>query len=164
MTRINDIDELKPQMKKKVEKLLQLAKENDLKVVVFETYRSQERQNWLYEQGRTRPGRIVTWTKNSRHKQREAVDMVFLDKNGNYTWNGDWNKLIELGEQCGLYNLAPKEKAHFQDNGEALYEIPDWGKPVVEKMKEKGISTPPTEKAGNIPIYQLIKIFEKYFS
>jgi len=105
MNRINDINELKPSMKEKVEKLLQLARENGLRVKVFETYRSQERQNYLYEQGRTRPGKIRTWTKNSRHKKREAVDMVFLDKNGNYTWSGDWERLIELGKQCELYNL-----------------------------------------------------------
>jgi len=162
MKRIDDINELNPQMKEKVEKLLQLAKENGLNVKVFETYRSQERQDELYAQGRTKPGRKVTWTRNSRHKKREAVDMVFIDKNGNYTWSGDWNKLIDLGKECKLYSLAPLEKAHFQDNGEALYPIPDWAEPTVQKMKEKGIKTDPSEEVGRLPLYQLLMIIDKY--
>lgn len=35
--------------------------------MVTEGVRSQARQLDLYAQGRTRPGKIVTWTKNSRH-------------------------------------------------------------------------------------------------
>lgn len=35
--------------------------------MVVEGVRSQQRQLELYAQGRTKPGRIVTWTKNSRH-------------------------------------------------------------------------------------------------
>ncbi|MEC1177604.1 M15 family metallopeptidase [Metasolibacillus meyeri] len=76
-------------------------------VFVTETYRSQERQNYLYAQGRTRPGAIVTWTLNSNHKSRLAwdiavgppqslYDVVTLNKVGaiarklNITWGGDW--------------------------------------------------------------------------
>lgn len=33
------------------------------KWVMAEGFRSQERQSWLYAQGRTRPGKIVTWMK-----------------------------------------------------------------------------------------------------
>ena len=33
------------------------CQENGLDFIVTETYRSQERQNYLYEQGRTRPGK-----------------------------------------------------------------------------------------------------------
>ena len=46
-----------------------------LKVRITETYRSQERQNYLYEQGRTCAGKVVTSTKNSRHKSRRARDI-----------------------------------------------------------------------------------------
>lgn len=31
-------------------------------IFITETFRSQARQNYLYEQGRTRPGQKVTWT------------------------------------------------------------------------------------------------------
>ncbi|WP_141316419.1 M15 family metallopeptidase, partial [Lysinibacillus sphaericus] len=41
-------------------------------IFVTETYRSQARQNYLYTQGRTRPGKIVTWTLKSNHTSRLA--------------------------------------------------------------------------------------------
>ena len=40
--------------------------------------RTQAQQNALYAQGRTKPGKIVTWTRNSRHIGGYAVDVVHL--------------------------------------------------------------------------------------
>jgi len=54
--------------------------------VVIETYRSQARQDYLYEQGRTRPGDKVTWTRSSKHKTRLAAD-VCPRVNGKIDWN-----------------------------------------------------------------------------
>lgn len=45
-------------------------------IFITETYRSQERQKYLYAQGRTRPGQIVTWTLDSNHKSRLAWDIA----------------------------------------------------------------------------------------
>lgn len=52
-------------------------------IFITETYRSQARQNYLFEQGRTRKfdskGNklpIVTWTRNSNHKSRLAWDIA----------------------------------------------------------------------------------------
>ncbi|WP_107942730.1 M15 family metallopeptidase [Metasolibacillus fluoroglycofenilyticus] len=76
-------------------------------IFITETYRSQERQNYLYAQGRTRPGPIITWTLNSNHTSRLAWDIAvsppnvlydaaILNKVGaiarklNITWGGDW--------------------------------------------------------------------------
>ncbi|WP_042472744.1 M15 family metallopeptidase [Bacillus ndiopicus] len=81
-------------------------------VFITETYRSQERQNYLYAQGRTRPGIIVTWTLNSNHKSRLAwdiavappqtlYDVATLSKVGaiarklGITWGGDWQGSID---------------------------------------------------------------------
>jgi len=36
-------------------------------VMITSTLRDKEYQEYLYAQGRTRPGKIVTWTHNSRH-------------------------------------------------------------------------------------------------
>ena len=58
-----------------------------LDFIVTETYRSQERQNYLYEQGRTRPGNIVTWTKKSRHTSRRAWDIVKRKPNGDIDYS-----------------------------------------------------------------------------
>ncbi|WP_107841225.1 M15 family metallopeptidase [Metasolibacillus meyeri] len=76
-------------------------------IFITETYRSQERQNYLYAQGRTRPGAIVTWTLNSNHKSRLAWDIAVAPPQSLYdittlnrvgaiarklgiTWGGDW--------------------------------------------------------------------------
>ncbi|MGE7841407.1 hypothetical protein ACQKNX_11485 [Lysinibacillus sp. NPDC093712] len=52
------------------------AKAGIKNIFITETYRSQERQNYLYAQGRTRPGQIVTSTLNSNHKSRLACDIA----------------------------------------------------------------------------------------
>ncbi len=69
------ISELAPNAQKACRLFLKRCEEENLKVRITETYRSQERQNWLYTQGRTRKGKIVTWTKNSRHTSRRAWDI-----------------------------------------------------------------------------------------
>lgn len=81
-------------------------------IFITETYRSQARQNYLYQQGRTRPGAIVTWTLTSRHTSRLAwdiavappkdlYDVTTLNKVGaiarklGITWGGDWTGSID---------------------------------------------------------------------
>lgn len=44
---------------------------------VTEGYRTQERQNTLYAQGRTTPGQVVTQTLKSRHTEGLAADIAF---------------------------------------------------------------------------------------
>jgi len=60
--------------------LLNLAlveiKKKGVNPLVVETFRSQERQNYLYAQGRTRSGSVVTWTLNSIHTKKNAVDVI----------------------------------------------------------------------------------------
>ena len=116
MERVNDLSELTPNMQFKVIDFLKECYDCGLDIYPFETYRSQERQNELYAQGRTAPGAKVTWTKNSRHTKREAVDLAFGGP-GKWHWNGDWDKMIEIAKKYGLESLAPKEKAHLQDDG-----------------------------------------------
>ncbi|HWK24693.1 MAG TPA: M15 family metallopeptidase [Ureibacillus sp.] len=81
-------------------------------IFITETYRSQERQDYLYAQGRTSPGQIVTWTKSSNHKSRLAwdiavappkslYDIATLTKVGeiakklNITWGGTWDNNLD---------------------------------------------------------------------
>lgn len=83
------------------------CKAEGLDIFITETYRSQERQNYLYEQGRSRSGQIVTWTKSSRHTSRRAWDIAcngdelydtnVIKKAGKVaadlgiTWGGTWS-------------------------------------------------------------------------
>lgn len=105
-----DISELTPTAQKACNLFLEKCKTSGLNVLITETYRSQERQNYLYEQGRTRPGNKVTWTKNSRHTSRRAWDICqnvkgkeYADsgffkacgniaKKLNITWGGTWKQ------------------------------------------------------------------------
>jgi len=50
------------------------------KITIGETWRSPERQKWLYASGRTRNGPIVTKTLNSRHIIGKAIDIVVPKK------------------------------------------------------------------------------------
>lgn len=52
--------------------------------------RSQAEQDRLYAQGRTAPGAIVTWTRNSAHTSGRAVDFGFR-VGGSFTYDvPDW--------------------------------------------------------------------------
>lgn len=112
-TTIRDINALKPVAQTACRLLFQECyKVGIIDIFITETYRSQERQNYLYEQGRTRPGQIVTWTKSSRHTSRLAwdiavappkplYDVATLNKVGaiarklGITWGGDWVNSID---------------------------------------------------------------------
>lgn len=76
-------------------------------VFLVETLRPQERQNYLYSLGRTRPGKEVTWTLNSNHTPgyawdigvcppKDLYDRATIDKCGavakklGITWGGSW--------------------------------------------------------------------------
>lgn len=71
-----DISELKGVAQTACKLFLDECKKAGLDIFITETYRSQARQNYLYAQGRTRPGNEVTWTLNSRHTSRLAWDIA----------------------------------------------------------------------------------------
>lgn len=72
-------------------------------LVPFDTFlvegvRSRERQAQLYAQGRTAPGKIVTWTLNSKHITGDAVDIAPYDAKAKKILWDDVDKFIELGK------------------------------------------------------------------
>lgn len=80
-----DIDELHKTARLACQLLFQECLKAGIKnVFITETYRSQARQNYLYEQGRTRSGNVVTWTKSSRHTSRLAWDIACGSPNSLY--------------------------------------------------------------------------------
>ena len=109
---IRDVSALSPLAQTAFRLFRERCQAAGLDFIVTETYRSQERQTYLYEQGRTRPGKIVTWTKHSRHTSRRAWDIVKRNPNGsidysdkafyqkcgkiaaelNITWGGTWKQ------------------------------------------------------------------------
>jgi len=80
----------------KLEDALDECHDKGLMVYVFESYRTLDRQQHLYEQGRTRKGRIVTNAEplSSYHNYGLAFDLVFDgdDRDGiQWSWDGDYN-------------------------------------------------------------------------
>lgn len=71
-----------------------------------ETLRTQERQNWLYAQGRTRAGKKVTWIRSPRwHGCGLAADMMFMFHGYNVPHHA-WEILREEYLAVGLANPA----------------------------------------------------------
>jgi peptidoglycan L-alanyl-D-glutamate endopeptidase CwlK len=130
--------------------------------------RTQAQQDHLYAQGRTRPGLIVTWTRNSNHMGGGAIDFSAVDSKGNptnhlkHTWNAGYYKpiaetILAAGKELGIPVEWP------------LWKKGDWGhiqlvkpyKPLTstEKLKaDQGpyqkLTTPDVvatkEQSGNI--------------
>jgi peptidoglycan L-alanyl-D-glutamate endopeptidase CwlK len=98
--------------------------------LLIETYRSQARQNYLYAQGRTRSGNKITWTLNSIHTKKNAVDLIPQRKvDGKMTaiWNSqdkETKKIIEImtkyGWEAGANWATSKDSPHFQIKGVAV--------------------------------------------
>ena len=125
MINSRSLDELVPPAKERVDHFLRLCKENNIDLLVTSTYRDHESQSALYEQGRTKAGKVVTNAKagDSWHNWRCAIDVVPLI-NGKPNWDSSdpvWARIGELGEQAGLEWAGRwrtfKELAHFQYTG-----------------------------------------------
>ena len=82
------LDDLIPQARVRVDKLIEICKAAGIDLLVTSTYRDNESQDALYAQGRTQPGKIVTKAKagQSFHNYRCAVDVVPLI-NGKPVWD-----------------------------------------------------------------------------
>lgn len=112
-TTCRDISELLPVAQTACRLLFQECYKAGIRdIFITETYRSQARQDYLYAQGRTRPGQIVTWTKKSRHTSRLAWDIAVAPPKSLYDtatlnkvgaiarklgiiWGGDWTGSID---------------------------------------------------------------------
>jgi peptidoglycan L-alanyl-D-glutamate endopeptidase CwlK len=125
MLNSRSLDDLIPPAKERVERFLSLCKDEGIDLLVTSTYRDNESQQALYEQGRTTAGKVVTNAKagDSWHNWRCAVDVVPI-LNGKPNWDGlhpVWDQIGKLGEQAGLEWAGRwrtfKELAHFQYTG-----------------------------------------------
>jgi hypothetical protein len=99
------ISQLIPEFQPQVAELMRRGLAAGLRPEITEGYRAQERQEALYEQGRSKPGPIVTWTKESMHTKRMAVDIAQLDENGKITYKttpGFWEQMGEIGKSLGM--------------------------------------------------------------
>lgn len=170
---IRDINELTDLAQTACRLFMAECREAGLDVFITETYRPQSRQNELWEQGRTKPGKIVTWTMHSRHTSRRAWDIACtgpilydidtLNKAGaiakslGITWGGDWTTPDKPHFEIDVNWRAPKEEVEevTQEQFNKMMDIylaererqpvSDWAKEDWEKAKAEGITD------GNMP-------------
>lgn len=112
-----DISELTPNAQKACNLFIAECKRRGLNVLITETYRSQERQDYLYAQGRTRKGNKVTWTKYSRHTSRRAWDICKNLKGHEYSDTEFFNKCGEIARSLGITwggDWSTPDRPHFE--------------------------------------------------
>lgn len=158
-TTVRDIGELLPVAQTACRLFLEKCQEAGLDVFVTETYRSQERQNELYEQGRTKPGQIVTWTKNSRHTSRLAWDIAVNPPKSLYdiptleaagavaarlgiTWGGTWSTPDRPHFEVVADWTAP-EKEENEMYYQTVDSLPEWGRETIQKLVDAGAFADP---------------------
>jgi peptidoglycan LD-endopeptidase CwlK len=120
---------LHPIFREKARELLELLAAEGIPFRLFEGFRSPERQQYLYEQGRTRPGPIVTYARpwSSYHQYGLAGDFVLFE-NGAWNWDASgvreryWARLQAIGKQLGLEPLR-FELPHLQVAGLRIQEL-----------------------------------------
>jgi peptidoglycan LD-endopeptidase CwlK len=98
--------------------------------MVVEGLRTAARQAELYAQGRTKPGKVVTWTLKSKHLDGLAVDLAPI-VNGKI----DWNDLAKFDVIYRAMMLAASE------NALAIRYGGDWD--GDGKLREKGETDSP---------------------
>ncbi|SDC60759.1 M15 family metallopeptidase [Shouchella lonarensis] len=108
------LDELHATVAEKTEQLITAAKEIHIDIVITDGYRTHEKQDELYHQGRQTGGNIVTHAKGgqSYHNYGLAVDFALLDQNETIIWdttydgnnNGepDWFEVAALAKELGF--------------------------------------------------------------
>ena len=133
-----DLKELNPLVKVMLEAALKDIKKKGVEANIVETYRPKERQYYLYGQGRSvaecikggvpsakaklyaRSGVEVTWTLDSIHIKRKAVDVI-AQRNGNAIWNAKDKdsqviiaSMIKYGFEAGVKWASNPDSPHYQ--------------------------------------------------
>ncbi|MDV6376020.1 M15 family metallopeptidase [Deinococcus arenicola] len=87
-------------------------------ILPYETFRTAERQAYLYAQGRTRPGAVITYTLDSAHEYGCAADWVPL-VDGVQNWSVDLYNQIYAAVPPGDFGLETLsfERPHVQLKG-----------------------------------------------
>ena len=136
------LTDLSPFMQEKAKRFLQLCQVSNIDYMIYCTYRSGEEQEKLYEFGRTRPGKIVTYAQGGKSKHNIIVNGVAASEawdgvpliNGKPLWSlyimdttnrrmihPVWEKVLEIGRSIELESGQDwkkfREACHWQRKG-----------------------------------------------
>jgi hypothetical protein len=93
--RIDDPALLEPVTRRLVERIVTSARQMGAEVMIYETYRSQQRQQELFSNGATKLRRVGV------HHYGLACDIVRV-VGGEPSWKGDFSFLGQLAQSCGM--------------------------------------------------------------
>lgn len=133
------LDDVDPCFKPLAMELIARCVEEGIAVMIIFTGRTPEEQASLYAQGRTKPGKIVTWTLDSKHvmkgrcvkcgaeEKSKAIDICpfsefQLHGPDKLQWDETdpvWQRIGAIGERLGLkwgvvQNGQRKDVGHFE--------------------------------------------------
>lgn len=103
----NKLDSLQPDARNSISRLIEAARADGIELRIGETLRAQERQESLFQKGRSKPGGVVTWTLTSNHTPGNAADLVANSQRG-YDW------IQANGPKFGLNVLGAKDPGHVE--------------------------------------------------
>ena len=150
--------------------VIKRAYKEGINVQISEGHRSYARQNELYAQGRTKPGKIVTNAKGGQswHNFGIAVDYFLTTNDGSkavWTVNSNWRRVAQiakgLGFEWGGDWTSFKDYPHLQmTGGYTLAQLRNGAKPKLtskvnnpapapSKPSKPTTTTKWTEKSGN---------------
>ncbi len=95
VTRVADASLLEPATRHLVESIVSAAHQMGIDVMIYETYRSPDRQRELFDQGATKLRTVGV------HHYGLACDIVRV-VGGEPCWKGDFSFLGHLAQSCGL--------------------------------------------------------------
>jgi uncharacterized protein YcbK (DUF882 family) len=132
----SDTDALNPEFRTRLNRVItRMREEYGHDVEIVEGFRPQSRQNFLFEQGRTRPGDVVTWTKSSKHTLGLAADLKI---DGSYDNPEAYQQLAQIAAQEGLRTLGARDPGHIElpNRGGAAA----WGSLLEGAPSDSGVS------------------------
>jgi peptidoglycan L-alanyl-D-glutamate endopeptidase CwlK len=142
------IDTLLPEVRPWARALVNAAAKKGILIHVTSGYRSYEEQDDLYEQGRSKPGDIVTDARGgySSHNFGTAFDVTVFE-GGQPKWEGEEYKTVgQLGKQLGLSwggDWRKPDEPHF-------YLKPGWARGLTEPEMMTGLRE---RHSNSTPIY-----------
>lgn len=117
-----DPNALAPALRERLGRVVaRMQREYGHNVQIAESGRTQARQDYLFTQGRTRPGPVVTWTHDSAHTRGRAVDVTI---DGSYDDPTAFAHLQQIAQAEGLHTLGARDPGHLELPREVPGEVP----------------------------------------